>query len=152
MLAWLPAEEVECQVVPALGRQTSRTICDITTLHQELSRIRARHGLSFERGECFPEISCVAAAVRGPEGPVAAISLVGDARTPLERVAPLVVDAARTVTAALFPSLRLETSRPGPARRGVRRPNRHASAAGDGAWSPQTIDRMLAATEYGDWF
>lgn len=152
MLAWLSAEEVECQLLEAMQRQTSRTIGDIATLHQELSRIRARHGLSFERGECFPEIACVAAAVRGPEGPVAAISLVGDARTPLERVAPLVVDAARTVTAALFPSLRLETGRPGLARRGARRSNRHSSGVGEGAWSPQTIDRMLAATEYGDWF
>jgi len=105
MLAWLPAEDVECQVVAALGRQTSRTIGDITALHQELTRIRSRSGLSFERGECFEGIACVAAAVRGPEGPVAAISLVGDSRTPLERVAPLVVSAARQVTAELFPSL-----------------------------------------------
>jgi DNA-binding IclR family transcriptional regulator len=149
MLAWLSAEEVECLVVPALGRKTSRTICDVTTLHQELRRIRARRGLSFERGECFPEISCVAAAVRGPEGPVAAISLVGDARTPLERVAPLVVDAARTVTGALFPSLRPEADAPAGA---VRRSARQAAAGAAGAWSPQAIDRMLAATESGDWF
>ena len=149
MLAWLPAEEVESQVVPALGRQTSRTICDTATLHQELSRIRARNGLSFERGECFAEISCVAAAVRGPEGPVGAISLVGDARTPLERVAPLVVAAARQVTAELFPSLRVDADRsPGPA---VRRQGRRSAGAVDGSWSPQALGRMLAATEHGDW-
>lgn len=149
MLAWLPAEDVECQVVPELGRQTSRTICDVATLHQELSRIRARNGLAFERGECFAEISCVAAAVRGPEGPVAAISLVGDARTPLERVAPLIVAAARQVTAELFPSLRVDADRsPGPA---VRRQGRRSTGAADGSWSPQALDRMLAATEHGDW-
>ena len=94
----------------------------------------------------------MAAAVRGPEGPVAAISLVGDARTPLERVAPLVVDAARTVTAALFPSLRIESQPAGPGRRAARRAGRHSSGQAEGSWSPRTIDRMLAATEYGDWF
>lgn len=108
ILAWLPAEDLEGRILPTLGRRTSRTICDIAALHQELSRIRARNGLAFERGECFAQISCVAAAVRGPEGPVAAISLVGDDRTPLERVAPLVVDAARQVTHELFPALRLD--------------------------------------------
>lgn len=106
MLAWLPAEDVDAIVIPTLRRQTSRTICDIEMLHFELSRIRSRHGLAFERGELFSTISCVAAAVRGPEGPVAAISLVGEAETPLERVAPLVVDAARKVTRELYPSLR----------------------------------------------
>jgi DNA-binding IclR family transcriptional regulator len=152
MLAWLPAEDVESLLVTELGRQTNRTICDIPTLHQELSRIRARHGLAFERGECFADISCVAAAVRGPEGPVAAISLVGEARTPLERVAPLVVDAARKVTAALFPTLPVETVRPGHPRRGVRRPaNASVAPAGEEAWSPETLDRTLAATEYADW-
>jgi DNA-binding IclR family transcriptional regulator len=111
MLAWQSAEDVESQIVPALGRHTSRTICDMALLHQELSRIRARNGLAFERGECFAEISCVAAAVRGPEGPVAAISLVGDASTPLERVAPLVVEAARAVTRELFPAARCVADR-----------------------------------------
>jgi DNA-binding IclR family transcriptional regulator len=107
MLAWMPAEDVEELVLPTLGRQTSRTICDVITLHQELTRIRARHGLSFERGECFSEIACVAAAIRGPEGPVAAISLVGDADTPLERVAPLVLDAARKSSQRLFPAFQV---------------------------------------------
>lgn len=152
MLAWLPAEEVESVVVPALGRQTSRTICDISTLHQELSRIRARNGLAFERGECFPEISCVAAAVRGPEGPVGAISMVGDARTPLERVAPLVVGATRQVTHQLFPSLCLDGARTAARPHAARRTRKPAAPGADGSWSPQTLDRMLAATEHGDWF
>ncbi|MEQ6900937.1 IclR family transcriptional regulator [Nocardioides sp. YIM 152588] len=104
MLAWLPAEDVDVQIQPALGPKTDRTICDIATLHRELIRIRDRHGLAFERGECFSDIACAAAAVRGPDGPVAAISLVGDTGTPLERIAPLVLDAARQVTRALFPT------------------------------------------------
>ena len=52
----------------------------------------ARAPLAFERGEAYPGIACVAAAVRGPQGPVAAVSLVGGMQTPLNRVAPLVVD------------------------------------------------------------
>lgn len=106
MLAWLAPEEVDRAVGPAIRGATEHTIDDLTILHQELSRIRARHGLAFERGECFPAIACVAVAVRGHEGPVASISLVGDVRTPLEKVAPLVVDAARQVTAELFPGMR----------------------------------------------
>lgn len=115
MLAWLPAEEVDVRVVPVLDAQTPRTISEITALHQELSRIRARNGLAFERGECFADISCVASAIHGPDGPFAAISLVGDSEVPLERVAPLVVDGARQITQALFPGLRPANQR------GVRR-------------------------------
>lgn len=107
ILAWIPAEDVDAIVIPSLTPQTPRTICDIESFHYELGRIRARHGLAFERGESFSTISCVAADVRGPEGPVAAISLVGTAEAPLERVAPLVVDAARKVSRELYPAVRL---------------------------------------------
>ncbi|MDP5181911.1 IclR family transcriptional regulator [Blastococcus sp. BMG 814] len=139
MLAWLEPEQVDCQIGQAIGRLTSRTIGDLSTLHQELNRIRQRRGLAFERGECFSGIACVAAAVRGPEGPLASISLVGDARTPLEKVAPLVVDAARQVSLALHPNLDSD-----------RRPRAIPGAAGP-TWSSQTLDRLLAAGENGDW-
>jgi DNA-binding IclR family transcriptional regulator len=138
MLAWLEPEQVDLQVGRAIGRLTSRTIGDLSTLHQELNRIRQRRGLAFERGECFAEISCVAAAIRGPEGPLASISLVGDARTPLEKVAPLVVDAARQVSLALHPNLE-----------SGRRP-RSVPAAG-ATWSSQTLDRLMVAGQNGDW-
>lgn len=139
MLAWLEPEEVEARVGGAIARLTHRTIADLDTLHQELNRIRQRRGLAFERGECFPGIACAAAAIRGPEGPVAAISLIGDAQTPLEKVAPLVVDAARRVSLELFPGL--ET--PG---RGHRAP-----AFPEQTWSPQAMDRLLVAGQSGDW-
>lgn len=138
MLAWLEPEQVDVQIGCGLGRLTSHTIGDLSTLHQELNRIRQRRGLSFERGECLPEISCVAAAIRGPEGPLASISLVGEARTPLEKVAPLVVDAARRVSLALHPNL-------DSARRS--RPASEASPT----WSAQTLDRLLVAGQNGDW-
>lgn len=140
MLAWLEPEDVETRAAESIGRLTHRTIADLGTLHQELNRIRRRHGLAFERGECFPDIACVAAAVRGPEGPVAAISLVGDAWSPLEKVAPLVVDAARQVSHELFP----EPQTPG-------RAARRAAAVPEETWSPQAMDRLLAAGQYGDW-
>jgi DNA-binding IclR family transcriptional regulator len=139
MLAWLGPEQVDVQIGGRMGRLTGRTIGDLGTLHQELNRIRQRRGLAFERGECSAEISCVAAAVRGPEGPLASISLVGDATTPLERVAPLVVDAARQVSLTLHPHL--DT---------VRRPRATATEAG-GTWSPQTLDRLMVAGQNGDW-
>lgn len=138
MLAWLEPEQVDSLVGSAISRLTNRTIGDLSTLHQELNRIRSRNGLAFERGECFPDIACVAAAVRGPEGPVAAISLVGDQRAPLEKAAPLVVDAARQVALELFPGM--ETPR---------RSRRMASVPKQ-SWSSETLDRMMA-TGYGDW-
>lgn len=139
MLAWLEPEETEARVGGDIGRLTHRTIADMGTLHQELGRIRQRRGLAFERGECFPGIACVATAVRGPEGPVAAVSLVGDARTPLEKVAPLVVDAVRQISLELFP--------------GMEEPGRAHCAAVPPAqtWSPQTMDRLLATGQNGDW-
>jgi DNA-binding IclR family transcriptional regulator len=135
ILAWLPAEQVDDLVGPRLGRMTDRTIADLAVLHQELHRVRQRNGLAFERGECFPEISCVASAIRGEDGPVASISLVGPVRTPLEKVAPLVADATQRISRQLL--------------------HRVAPPDQDGAeraqtWSRQTFDHLLA-TGYGDW-
>ena len=105
MLAWLPAEEVEDRVGADLRAMTGRTIADLDALHQTLHRVRSRHGLAVERQECFQDVACVAAAIHAPEGPIGAISLVGDSTTPLERIAPLVLDAARQVSLELFPDL-----------------------------------------------
>jgi len=110
------AEEVDELLVPlmvgdGLQRRTPTTLTTLPDVHHELSRIRQRNGLAFERGECWSEFGCVAAAVRGPEGPIGAISLVGSADAPLERVAPLVVDAARSVSQRLFPQFTTSSSR-----------------------------------------
>lgn len=139
ILAWLEPEQVDARVATVISRQTTRTIADMGTLHQELHRIRSRRGLAFERGECFPDLACAAAAVRGPEGPMAAISLVGDSRTVLEKVAPLVVHAARQTSLSLCP---------GPGAQA--RPQR-TTCAPEGTWSPQTLDRLLATGQDGDW-
>lgn len=113
MLAWLSPEEVDGQMQGALGRVTSRTIGSLATLHQELARIRNRMGgLAYERGECVPDVACVASAIRSPDGPVASISLCGDSRAQLERVAPLVARAARSASNELFPRRKTARRRP----------------------------------------
>lgn len=106
LLAWLDPERVDEITHGRLVQRTERSIGDLSTLHQELGRIRNRNGLAFETGEAVPGVSCVAAAIRGRRGAVAALSLCGDARsTRVERVAPLVMIAAREVSRRLFPEL-----------------------------------------------
>ncbi|WP_245666721.1 IclR family transcriptional regulator [Actinomadura latina] len=144
MLAWLEPEQVDALLGENISRFTSRTIGELGTLHQELHRIRQRRGLAFERGESFAGIACVAAAIRGDEGPVAGISLAGDIRTPLENVAPLVVTAARETAQILFPGSAAGTARPR-ARRGVHR------AGEESTWSPETMNRLLAVDGRGTW-
>ncbi|WP_246633024.1 IclR family transcriptional regulator [Pseudonocardia nigra] len=139
MLARLAPELIDSAYAGGVGRLTPRSIGDLGVLHQELNRIRRRKGLAFEREECVPGLGCVAAAVRGPEGPVGAISLVGNARVSLERVAPLVADAARTVSHELFPDM----AQPRRARR--------LPAATQETWSRESMARFLAVGENGDW-
>lgn len=102
MLACEAPETVDELVGEQLSGRTTSTITALGALHRELNRIRARGGLALERGECFPDIACAAAAVRGPYGQVGALSIVGSVDVTLERVAPLVVDAARRIAADLF--------------------------------------------------
>lgn len=116
MLAWLDAETVDELLGGELPARTAATIAGADALHHELARIRARGGLALERGECFPEIACAAAAIRGPRGPIGAVSIVATAGTPLERVAPLVVDAVQRIAEDIYPDLHAAGRRT-PARR-----------------------------------
>ena len=138
MLAWLEPEEVELRLGDAVTRMTGHTIGDFGTLHQEFHRIRQRKGLTFEYEECCPGIRCVAAAVRGTDTPLGSISVVGDARAPLEKVAPLVVDAARRASRALQPE---------------QQETQHDSASDHGVdgFSAETMDRLLATAQQGAW-
>ncbi|QTJ66812.1 IclR family transcriptional regulator [Rhodococcus sp. ZPP] len=139
MLAWVDPEEVDSLYGQRLDRSTDRTITELTTLHQELNRIRQRRGLAFERGEAVRGVGCVGVAVRSADGPVAGISLCGDARTvQLERVAPLVVDAARAVTRTLHP----EPVTPRRARRTAEIP--------ETSWSTEALDQLLSV-QSGQW-
>lgn len=104
MLALLDPEQVDSLYEERFGRCTDRTIADIPMLHRELNVIRRRRGIAFESGESFSGVGCVGAAIRGRAGPVAGISVCGDAGTvQFERVAPLVAAAARQATEVLGP-------------------------------------------------
>lgn len=106
LLAWLDPEQVDEITHGFLVQRTARSIGDLTVLHQELGRIRTRNGLAYEQGEAVPGMACVAAAIREHRGAPAAISVCGDARhTQVERVAPLVLGAAREISRQLFPEL-----------------------------------------------
>ena len=136
MLSLLPDEQVEQLVHGRLHRRTARTICDPATLRQELERIRRRQGLAFEHGESVPGMGCVAAPITHAQQPVAAISLCGELGIPqLERLAPLVLAAARETTRSLH------TDRPQP----------QAAAHAPERWSPETLDRLMASAHNGDW-
>ncbi|MFF3567492.1 IclR family transcriptional regulator [Nocardia jiangxiensis] len=144
MLAWLSPEEVDARYEQGLTRRTVRSIGDIGVLHQELNRIRARNGLAFECGECDHAIACVGAAVRGPDGPIGGISLVGDARVALERLAPLVVNTAHVISEKLSGDY---GQRP--------RPHPDSVVLRDMPQAPslsEALGRLVAMGERGEWF
>ncbi|WP_327151914.1 IclR family transcriptional regulator [Nocardia sp. NBC_01329] len=119
ILAYLEPESVDRLYDRALRRRTGNTIGELATLHRELGRIRLRGGLAFDDGESVPGVACAGAAVRGPNGPVAAVSVCGDARTAqLDRVAPLVANLSREVSRSLYPE---PPDRPAEDRRDARR-------------------------------
>ncbi|MFK4105172.1 IclR family transcriptional regulator [Streptomyces sp. NPDC019531] len=102
MLAWLSPEEIDARYGEVIERRTPQSLGRLDALHRELGAVRRRNGLAVERGECFPDIACVGLAIRGPDGPVAAISAVGESGSAVERIAPLVVNAVRSISDELF--------------------------------------------------
>ncbi len=107
MLAWLPPEEVDARYERLLGRDAGDGRWDLAGLHAELARIRRAHGISIDRGDqtrrlVGVELPSVAAAIHNADGPVAAICIAGAANSvPIERVVPLVADAAARTSRAL---------------------------------------------------
>jgi len=102
MLAQMAAEDVDSLIAPVVQSTPAYPGESMEALHADLVRTRARHGLALERGECFAQVACVGAPVLHALVP-AAISLVGSVNVPLEKVAPLVVDGARWISAELNP-------------------------------------------------
>jgi len=88
-------------------RRTERSIAGLPELHRELVRIRGRQGLAFDAGEFVGIISCVGVALRCPNGPVGAISIVGHSRVALQRVAPIVVATGKAINTDLFATQRV---------------------------------------------
>ncbi|WP_327743479.1 IclR family transcriptional regulator [Streptomyces europaeiscabiei] len=103
ILARLEPERIDQEYAGLMVRLTRRSIGNLAQLHRELGAIRVRHGVAIERGEYVPSIGCVATAVPGPgtDGPTGALSLVGQVSSPLERLAPIVVAAAKDIAAEL---------------------------------------------------
>lgn len=78
LLAWLPEKAREA-IIPALDYQpvTPRTLTTPESLRSELAAIRAR-GWSFDNGEDYSDVRCVAAPIFNAENQLtAAISVVG---------------------------------------------------------------------------
>lgn len=95
MLALLPAEEVDALLGDPLRKTTPATIADLPTLHQELARIRSRHGLAYDDQELAVGLASIAAPIRIPEGEIAGLSLTGAAPAQrLKRMAPFLTRAA----------------------------------------------------------
>lgn len=111
MLALLPAEDVDTIVGDPLRKCTPATIADLPTLHQELARIRSRHGLAYDDQELAVGLSSVAAPIRMADGELAGLSLTGAVPVPrLQRMAPFLTRAARGISEHIgsteFPSAR----------------------------------------------
>lgn len=104
MLAWMTPEEIDSLYRDGMSAPTPSSITEIEVLHRELSRIRRFAGVAYERSECIIGVGCVASAVRGPDRPIGAISLVGPDGVDLQRVAPLVCSAAVRVSRAVLGS------------------------------------------------
>ena len=137
MLAWCDPENVDALV---RSRPDGEEPVDSAALHQELVRIRQRHGLAFEHGEAMPGVSCVAAAIRGENGPVAAVSLCGQEHgAQPERVAPLVAEVVRESSRILCPD------------RG--RPRTAAQDTGlvRDEWSDAALRRLLSTGRDDEW-
>lgn len=99
MLAQLPAEEVDSVFSGPPRKLTRTTIGDLVTLHQELTRIRSRHGLAYDSEELAVGLSSVAAPIRTGDGDVAGLSLTGALPMhQLQRTAPFVMRAAGRIS------------------------------------------------------
>ena len=102
MLAQLPAEEVDAVVAQRLAKRTRATIADLGMLHQELARIRARHGLAYDTEELAVGLCSVAAPIQTADGEVASLSLTGAVPMKrLQRTAPFAMRAARRISQQL---------------------------------------------------
>lgn len=102
MLAQLSPEEVDALFKDGLLPCTHATITQLQVMHQELRRIRSRHGLAFERDEHFIGVSGIGTAIRGPDRMIAGISLCdGTDVESMERWAPLLLDVAKRISLRL---------------------------------------------------
>lgn len=99
MLATLSPEDVDAMFTGPPAKRTPATIADLPTLHQELSRIRSRHGLAYDDQEHTVGLSSIAAPITLAGKGIAALSLTGATSAErLTRTAPFVSRAARLIS------------------------------------------------------
>lgn len=102
ILASLEPHNVDATFRARLATHTSHTIGDIEELHEELARVRTRHGVARDYEETVAGIGCVAAPINGTGHTTAALSLCGEARSmPMQRISHMVLQATRHATRAL---------------------------------------------------
>ncbi|MDG3010182.1 IclR family transcriptional regulator [Rhodococcus sp. D2-41] len=111
LLAWLEPERADALIQDERHGKASGSNWTPPVLRQELHWIRHRRGLSIDptgtkgAGTSF---TCVALAIRGPHGPVAAITLhpqsrPGARRASVEHIAQLLAETVRRTAIDLFP-------------------------------------------------
>jgi DNA-binding IclR family transcriptional regulator len=134
MLAWADEAALRAAYPGRLPTRTPNTITTVDALRQDLTQVRARGGIAYEREEVAQGSVAVAVALRGTGKVLAALQLSGDARVVnLERLAPYVQEAARQASRALFP--------PPGGRRRSRTVN--ASTPVPSPWPPGALDRLV---------
>jgi DNA-binding IclR family transcriptional regulator len=93
-----PADLTQAELAP----RTRQTITQFQTLQLELATVRSE-GVAFDREECFPDVTCAAAPLRGAGRALAAISVSQNAAYEnLPRLASQVNNCARLVWASMF--------------------------------------------------
>ncbi|GLW05955.1 IclR family transcriptional regulator [Microtetraspora sp. NBRC 13810] len=104
VLALLPGEVVDRVLAAGPAGFTGTTLVDPARIRAELAEVRER-GYADNRGEWRSDIAAVAAAVPGPDGPVAGLSVSTPASRMPDDLRPeygaLVREAARTLATAL---------------------------------------------------
>jgi len=109
MLAKLAAEDVDSILSEPLRKCSAATISDLPTLHQELARIRSRHGLAYDDDELAVGLSSIGVPIVLGDGELAGISLTGTQPAHrLTRVAPFLTRSARGIAEKLGSSTTFE--------------------------------------------
>lgn len=86
-----------------IGQREDESDLNLDWVRDELAMVRRRSGVSWVHGGLqWTKVVSVAAPIVGPDGPVAAIALAGQ-KLEIQPLIPMVLVAARRVTASLYP-------------------------------------------------
>ena len=99
ILARLPRDEVDAILERSGVERAARS----EVLHSELAEIRRRRGVAFRNGATRASgITSIGAAIVGPDGPSAAISVARRGALSVPKVGALVTAAAESISESLF--------------------------------------------------